>query len=106
MNRFFVSFAAIASSGIFAYSYWREWIGYKMLGEELVLQPVEKAEVPYFHASEEMYLKVLFVFGMVFGLIFIASILLTYRQKWGWVFGCFVLSMLSILAVMINGAIK
>jgi len=106
MNRFFVSFAAIASSGIFAYSYWREWIGYKMLGEDLVLQPVEKAEVPYFHVSEEMYLKVLFVFGMVFGLIFIASILLTYRQKWGWVFACFVLSMLSILAVMINGAIK
>ena len=87
MNRFFIAFAAIVSSGIFTYSYWREWIGYKFLNEDLILQPVEKTEVPYFHASEEMYLKVLFVFGMVFGLIFIASILLTYRQKWGWVFG-------------------
>ncbi|MCL6261514.1 hypothetical protein M3O96_20610 [Aquiflexum sp. TKW24L] len=106
MNRFFVSFAAIASSGIFAYSYWREWISYKLLGEELVLQPVEKAEVPYFHASEELYLRVLMSFGLLFSLILIVSIYFTYRQKWGWVFGCFVLSMLSILAVMINGALK
>jgi hypothetical protein len=106
MNRFFVAFAAIASSGIFTYSYWREWIGYKLLGEELVLQPVEQTDVPYFHASEEIYLKVLMSFGLVFSLILIASIYFTYRQKWGLVFGCFVLSMLSILAVMINGAIK
>jgi hypothetical protein len=106
MNRFFVAFAAIVSSGIFSYSYWREWIGYKFLDEELVLQSVEKIEVPYFHASEEMYLRVLVLFGLVFGTVFIASLILTYKQKWGWVFGCFVLSMLSILAVMINGAIK
>jgi hypothetical protein len=106
MNRFFVAFAAIASSGIFTYSYFREWIGYKMLGEELVLQPIEKADVPYFHASEEIYLKVILVFGIIFGLIFIGSLLSTYKQKWGWVFGWFVVSMLGILAVMINGAIK
>jgi hypothetical protein len=106
MNRFFVAFAAIASSGIFTYSYWREWIGYQWLGEELLLQPIEKAEAPYFHSSEDIYLKVLMTFGLVFSIILIASIYFTYRQKWGWVFGCFVLSMLSILAVMINGAIK
>lgn len=106
MNRFFIAFAAIISSGIFAYSYWREWIGYKLLGEKLVLQAVEKADVPYFHASEHIYMRVLLVFGMIFSLIFISSIILTFKQKWAWVFGCFILSMLSILAVMINGAIK
>jgi len=106
MNRFFIAFAAIVSSGVFAYAYWREWIGYMWLGEELVLQHAENAERPYFHHSEEIYFQVLMLSGLIFSLILMASIYFTYKQKWGWVFGCFVLSMLTILAVMINGAIK
>lgn len=106
MNRFFVSFAAILASGIFAYSYLKEWFDYNVLNKELILKPSETIDYPYFHQSESLYLKVIMVFGLYFLIICFLSILLTFRQKWGVVYICFVMTMLGILGVMINGAIK
>lgn len=105
MNSFFIKFAALASSGIFSYSYLREWVGAKWLGEEIVLLP-NKEDAPYFHSSEELYLTVILVFGLLFMLIFLASVYFTVRNKEKMVMLCFVFSMLSIFAVMVNGAIK
>jgi hypothetical protein len=106
LNKFFISFAAIASSGVMAYSFWREMIGYMWLDETLKLLQSDHPDVPYFHSSEELYLKVLFIFGLIFSLILIGAVTFTIKQKWGWVFFFFVLSMMTILALMINGAIK
>jgi hypothetical protein len=105
MSKLYFSVAAVFSSGIFAYSYWKEWVAIKWMNSEAVLFP-EKKEAPYFHASEELYLRVLLIFAVSFTLIFTLSVIFTIQQKWKSVFFCFVLSMLSILAVMINGAIK
>jgi VIT1/CCC1 family predicted Fe2+/Mn2+ transporter len=105
MNKFFISFAALLSSGIFSYSYWREWLGIKYFQEEIMLQ-TGNPQAPYFHASEDLYVKVLLIFGILFGVIFLATLYFTIKGKWGIVFLCFTLAMLSILAVMVNGAIK
>jgi hypothetical protein len=105
MTRLYFSLAAIFSSGIFAYSYWKEWIEIKWMNNQAVLYP-EKQDAPYFHASEELYLRVLLIFAFSFTLICSLSVIFTIKQKWKGVFFCFVLSMLCILAVMINGAIK
>ncbi|MFD2201583.1 hypothetical protein [Shivajiella indica] len=105
MNRLYFSLAAIFSSGIFSYSYWKEWIQIKWLNSSAVLLP-EKPEAPYFHSTEELYLRVLLVFAIAFSLIFSLSIFFTLKKMWKAVFFCFVMSMLCILAVMINGAIK
>lgn len=105
MNRFFVSFAALLTSGIFAYAYWREWLGIKYFEEEMNLQP-ENPQAPYFHSSEELYMRVLLYFGILFGIIFLNTLYFTIKRKSGWVFICFILAMFSILAVMVNGAIK
>ena len=105
MNRFFVPFAAILSSGLFAYSYWKEWIGIMWLGETANLFP-ENEQAPYFHASEDLYLQVLLVFALIFSLICSASVYYSLTKKWKAVFFCFIFSMLAIFAVMVNGAIK
>jgi len=105
MNKIFVPFAAIMSSGIFAYSYWKEWTAIKWWGEAANIYP-EKEEAPYFHASEELYLKVLLFFALAFSLIFLFSVYYSVKGKWKAVFFCFLFSMLAILVVMINGAIK
>jgi hypothetical protein len=105
MNRFIISFAAILTSGIFAYSYWKEWLSINWWGESAVIFP-EKEEAPYFHASEDLYLKVLLIFALVFSSIFLSSVIYTVKGNWKAVFFCFLLSMLAIFTVMINGAIK
>ncbi|WP_373523571.1 hypothetical protein [Aquiflexum sp.] len=105
MNRFFISFAALLSSGIFAYSYWREWLGIKYFQEEMKLQ-LGNPQAPYFHSSEDLYMRILLFFGVLFGIIFIGTLYFTTKGKWGIVFLCFILAMLCILAVMVNGAIK
>lgn len=105
MNRLFVSFAALLSSGIFAYAYWREWLGIKYFEEEMNRQ-LDNPQAPYFHSSEELYMRVLLFFGILFGIIFLNTLYFTIKGKSGWVFLCFILAMLSILAVMVNGAIK
>ncbi|MGY6744481.1 MAG: hypothetical protein ACXIUQ_17195 [Cecembia sp.] len=105
MNRFFVPFAAIISSGIFAYSYWKQWLAIKWWGEKAVIFP-EKEQAPYFHASEELYLQVLLAFALVFSLIFLTSIIYAVKRNQRAVFFCFIFSMLAIFAVMVNGAIK
>lgn len=105
MNKFFISFAALLSSGIFAYSYWREWLGIKFFQEEMNLQ-LGNPQAPYFHSSEDLYMRVLLIFGILFGIIFLSTIYSTIKGNKVWVFLCFILAMLSILAVMVNGAIK
>ncbi|EOZ93500.1 hypothetical protein A33Q_3759 [Indibacter alkaliphilus LW1] len=105
MNKFFIIFAALVSSGIFAYSYLKEWIGIKLGRNEIILQTGENL-APYFHSSEELYLRVVLIFGLVFSCIFLATIYYTVKKKEKMVMLCFVLSMLSIFALMINGAIK
>lgn len=105
MNKFFIAFAAIASSGILAYSYLREWIAIKWLGEVPELIP-EHPLSPYFHGSIGLYQRVLVIFGIYFFLVFLGSVYFTWKQKWGFVMLLFVASMLGILGIMINGAIK
>ncbi|TVP50120.1 MAG: hypothetical protein EA341_08245 [Mongoliibacter sp.] len=105
MNRFFIKFAALVSSGIFAYSYLREWVGAKWLDEDIFLLP-NNENAPYFHNSESLYLRVIFIFGLLFTAIFIASAYFTIKKKEKMIMLCFVLSMFSIFVVMLNGAIK
>lgn len=105
MNRFFIAAAAVLSSGIFAYSYWKEWLGIKWKNQSPNLFPEEEI-APYFHASEEIYMRVMIIFAIIFSIIFIGAVVSVIQKKWGWVFFCFVMSMGTILAVMINGAIK
>jgi hypothetical protein len=104
MHKFYFSIAALLSSGIFAYSYWKEWIAINYLGEEALL--IEAANAPYFHASETLYSQVLLTFAILFTGIFMTSLLLTIKKKYKGVFFCFIVSMLAILTVMVNGAIK
>lgn len=63
-------------------------------------------QAPYFHSSEDLYMSVLLFFGVLFGIIFIGTLYFTIKGKWGMVFLCFILAMLSILSIMVNGAIK
>lgn len=106
MNRFFVVFAAILTSGIFAFSYLREWVNYALLDKVLDLRPTDTIDFPYFHSSEALYLKVTLIFGLVFLLLFGLSVFFSLKKKWGMVYLCFVMNMLAILAMMVNGAIK
>lgn len=101
-----MGFASILTPGIFAVSYLKEWVTIKILGEELKLKPSNEINYPYFHHSEELYLRVVLIFGTAFLLLFIASVFFTAQKKWGKVFLCFTLSMITILAAMVNGAIK
>ncbi|RZS96128.1 hypothetical protein [Cecembia calidifontis] len=105
MNRLYFSLAALLSSGIFAYAYWKEWIAIQWMGEKAVLLP-DSGYAPYFHASEELYLRVLLIFALLFSIIFVASIVFSLKKNHKAVFFCFIFSMLTIFAVMINGAIK
>ncbi len=106
MNRFFISFASIFTSGIFAFSYIKEWISIRILGENLLLKPSKEIDYPYFHQTEELYLRVILIFGMAFFILFVASVIFTIQKKWGMVFLFFTLSMITILIVMVNGAVK
>jgi hypothetical protein len=105
MNKFFIAFAAIASSGILAYANLREWISIKWIGEIPELIP-EHPLSPYFHGSVGLYQNVLAICGVYFFLVFLGSLFFTWKRKWGAVMLCFVASMLGILGIMINGAIK
>jgi hypothetical protein len=106
MNKFFISFAAIISSGIFAYSYLKEWIGIKVFGEKIVLEEFSEFEIPYYYHSENSYLTVMLLFGLLFAFLFSISVYFTLRQKWKLTYLSFVLTMLGILAIMVNAAIK
>jgi NADH:ubiquinone oxidoreductase subunit 2 (subunit N) len=105
MNKAFTALAAILSSGIFAFAYIREWI-HMRFGQGQVPTRSEALEAPYYYASKTLYQLVLGVFASIFILIFSYAIWAVIRQKWGHVMLAFTLSMLCILAVMINGAIK
>jgi hypothetical protein len=106
MNRFFVSFAAIVASGVFAFSYIMEWYNHAVIGQELILKPTEKIDYPYYHESESLYLTVMLIVGLYFMVIFFLTIVFSFRQRSGWIYLCFVFTMLGILGIMINGAIK
>lgn len=105
MNKLFVAIAAIGSSGIFAFSYWKEWYGI-FSGQHTIPDLTDDITPPYFHASVELYQQVLLIFAVIFSLICIFAVSAVLRKKWGYVMFAFSLSMLAILAVMINGAIK
>lgn len=105
MNKFFIAFAAIASSGVLAYAHLWEWIVIRWMGEIPELVP-DHPQSPYFHKSLDLYQIVLCVFGIYFLLVFIGSVIFTWKKKWGMVMLFFVACMLGILGVMINGAIK
>lgn len=105
MNKVFTALAAILSSGIFAFSYIREWIEMRF-GQGQVPTLSEELEAPYFYASKILYQQILGIFASVFTLVFTYALWAVIRQKWGHVMLAFTLSMLCILAVMINGAIK
>jgi hypothetical protein len=106
MNRFFVSFAAICTPAVFAYAYLSEWIGIKFLEKKVVLRPDEQITYPYYHNSEEVYLTVMLLFGLLFVGLFCSAVYFTLKQKRKLIFSSFLLSLLGILAIMINGAIK
>src|SRR5690554_4081125 len=106
MNRFFLAFATILTSGIFAFSYLREWAGIRIGGQPLLLQPSDEIIYPYFHQSADLYLRVTLIFGVVFSLLFFAGIYFVFKKNERKVFFTFVLTMLTILALMVNGAIK
>ncbi|ERM84384.1 hypothetical protein P872_15170 [Rhodonellum psychrophilum GCM71 = DSM 17998] len=106
MNKFFISFAGILTSGIFAFSYLKEWVNFALLKKELVLKPSIESEYPYFHESEALYLSVTLISGLLFFTLFLFSVFFTVQKRWVWIYLCFVLTMLSIMAIMINGAIK
>jgi hypothetical protein len=105
LNWFFITFAALISSGIFTYSYLRKWIGIKFLKEEIILQ-IDNPKAPYFHASEDLYLLNILVFGLLFLSIFTLVVYGTLKKKRGLVFLALVLSMLGMFFIMLNGAIK
>jgi heme/copper-type cytochrome/quinol oxidase subunit 2 len=105
MNRIFVNLAAILSSGIFAYSYLREWIGAVFFKEEILLQ-ASNPEAPYYHSSLDLYLWNTLTFGLIFLGIFVTAIYAAIKKKEGLVFLCFVLSMIGIFLIMFNGAFK
>ncbi|MGY6522758.1 MAG: hypothetical protein ACXIUD_13575 [Mongoliitalea sp.] len=105
MNKLFIAFAAIISSGIFAFAYWSEWISLRF-GEGSIPEITEDFTPPYYYASTELYQQVLLIFACLFLLIFGFAIVAVSRKKWGQVMFAFSISMLCILAVMINGAIK
>lgn len=106
MKRFFLAFATILTSGIFAFSYLKEWASIQLGGQELILQPSEEIVYPYFHQSSELYLRVTLAFGAVFLLLFLASVYFVYQKNEKKTFLSFVLTMLAMLALMINGAVK
>lgn len=106
MNKFFLAFASIFTPGVWAFTYLKEWISIKFLGEMVVLQPEEGIVYPYFHQSEALYLQVHLIFGAVFLTLCLGSTVFVIRRKWNLVFLCFVLSMLAMLGIMVNGAIK
>ncbi|HLT08078.1 MAG TPA: hypothetical protein VK014_11155 [Cyclobacteriaceae bacterium] len=106
MNRIFLAFAAILSSGIFAYSYLKEWISIYIQGQPLVLRPTNEIAYPYYHQNAELYLTVTLIFGMIFLLLLLASLYFLFTNNQKKIFYTFVLTMLFILALMINGAIK
>lgn len=101
-----MAFASIFTSGIFAFSYLKEWISVQFWDQKLILKPSSEIDYPYFHQSQNLYLQVILIFGIVFFLLFATSVLFTIQKKEGKVFLCFVLTMLAILALMVNGAIK
>ncbi|SNS63857.1 hypothetical protein SAMN06295967_114109 [Belliella buryatensis] len=105
MNRIFVNIAAILSSGIFAYSYLREWIGAVFFKEEVTLQATNP-EAPYYHGNLELYLWNTLTFGLIFAAIFATAIYGSIKKKEGIVFLSFILSMIGIFLVMFNGAFK
>ncbi|MFD2037719.1 hypothetical protein ACFSKL_23190 [Belliella marina] len=105
MNKFFITFAALLASGVFTYSYLREWVGIKWLGETINLQ-TNNPDAPYFHASEDLYLLNILIFGLLFLSIFSLTVYAIWKKKHRLIFLSFVLSMLSIFAIMVNGAIK
>ncbi len=97
--------AAILSSGVFAYSYLREWVGAVFFHEEIILQ-TQNQDAPYFHGSKELYLWNTLTFGLIFTAILAMAIYGSIKKKEGLVFLSFVLSMMGILLIMFNGAFK
>ncbi len=106
MNRFFLAFATILTSGIFAFSYLKEWIEIRIGKQQLILKPSDEITYPYFHQSAELYLGVILVFGVLFSLLFFLAVYFVFKKNEKKVFFIFVLTMLAILALMVNGAIK
>src|SRR5690554_6831472 len=106
MNRFFLAFASIFTSGIFAFSYLNEWLSVKFWDQPLLLKPSGDIVYPYFHQSPALYLRVMLIFGMLFFLLCLASVAFSFQKNQKNIFLCFVLTMLGILAAMVNGAIK
>src|SRR5690606_26100509 len=106
MNRFFLAFATILTSGIFAFSYLKEWASIQLGSQQLVLSPNAEIIYPYFHQSPELYLRVTLIFGVVFFLLFLGSLYYLFQKNEKKIFLTFVLIMFTILALMVNGAIK
>ena|SRR5690554_2770040 len=106
MNKFFLAFASIFTPAVWAFTHLKEWTSIKFLGKTVRLQPEEGIIYPYFHQSEELYLNVHLIFGAIFLVLFLGSIVFTIRREWRLVFLCFVISMFSMLGMMVNGAIK
>src|SRR5690554_1015165 len=101
MNRFFMAFASIFTSGIFALSYLKEWVSVRYGNQPLILTPSPDIVYPYFHKADDLYMKVILIFGLVFSLLFASSVFFTVQKKQEKVFLCFVLTMFAILAVMV-----
>jgi len=106
MNKILLAFAAIFTSGIFAFSYLKEWISVRIWDRVLVLKPSEDIVYPYFHQSADLYLSIMLLFGVIFLFLCVASVLFALQKKEKKVFLCFVLTMLALLSAMINAAIK
>ena len=71
-----------------------------------MLEEFSSVETPYYYQSEDSYMTVMLLFGLLFVFLFGSSVYFTLRQKWKLTYLSFVLTMLGILAVMVNSAIK
>jgi len=101
-----MAFASIFTSGIFAFSYLKEWVFVRYGKQPLTLTPSPDIVYPYFHQSHDLYMKVILMIGLVFTVLFATSVFFTIQKQEKKIFLCFILTMFAILAVMVNGAIK
>lgn len=106
MNRFFLAFASTLTSGLLSFSYLKEWMLIRFWNRKPLMPLSDDLLHPYFHQSQDLYLRVTFVFGALFFLLFFATLWFFVQREDKKVFLCFVLTMITLFAVMVNASIK
>lgn len=94
LNRIFLSLASIGVSLVLAYAHLSQWW---LSREETVKAKPIKIDNIHFHAGEMVLSSdSLLVFGVLFLLVGICSVVVTLLRKWNIVFFCFVAAMVLI----------